>query len=699
MQQTLLSSFSSFAEVVIPGIPTPLYYGVPEGRVIDVGFQVTVPNRTRTTKGWVTKLLNGSELSERISPSVLPQIKPIIDGLLAFPAQQLEFFIWVSNYYAYPLAETIEAALPLLETKERRKLKSKLVNRLAVHESGELTLTSEQQTALQQIRNAKDRGETFLLFGVTGSGKSEVYLRAIQETIKAEGGVIILVPEIALTPQLTDYFELRLNQQIALLHSEVTKAQKQQIWEKLLSGELKVVLGARSAIFAPVHNLKLIIVDEEHDGSFKQSDSLRYNARDLAVVRSKREGCTVILGSATPSFESLMNVKRGVYKLLELKERVNRRPLPKIELIDLAKIKRSELVTPNISPQFFEALKQTVDAGDQAVILYNRRGFATYLQCESCGETVLCPNCSVTLTYHQLKEQLVCHYCGLAQPPPLKCLSCVNPRTTSIEGRDEGLGNLGKRGSGTERVVEELKGLFPGISLVQLDRDTVVSKDSYREILGAMKSGKAQLLVGTQMVAKGHDIPGVTFVGIIDADVGLSSPDFRASERTLQLLTQVAGRAGRAEKSGKVYLQTRQSRSPAIVAAIQGKFLAFAKFELDRREQLHYPPFGRLMRIILSSPSALDAQRGAHEVGLLLDKVIPSLTASLQRPGTSFKVLGPAVAPHEKLRGRYRHHLLIKCSSPPALSLLGRMIQNERALLKSYKDLRMTVDIDPVDML
>jgi primosomal protein N' (replication factor Y) len=687
-----------YAEVVIPGIPTPLIYSVPKEFSCNVGYQVLAPNRSRKSKGWVTKLLSFEETKAIIGD--VSVVRALQSAIPAFDPSQLEFFNWVSNYYAYPLAETIECALPLLEDKEKRKLKTKIVNRLSVAPTDLFSLTPEQQNAASEIEKSllQKSGKTFLLFGVTGSGKSEVYFRAVQAAVEADGGAIILVPEIALTPQLIDYFELRLNQSIALLHSDITKAQKQETWSKILSGELKVVLGARSAIFAPVKNLKLIVVDEEHDSSFKQSDTLRYNARDLAVVKSKKENCTVILGSATPSFESLINVKKGAYSLIELKERVNKRPVPDLELINLNKIKKSEMITPNISPAFYEALKPVLESGEQAVILYNRRGFASYLQCLTCQDPIVCPNCSVTLTYHQSKEQLVCHYCGLSQSPPLKCPSCVNPRLSVIEGESEKHGELSRRGAGTESIVEELKSLFPGIPLVQMDRDTVVSKDSYREILGAMKSGRAKLLVGTQMVAKGHDIPGVTFVGIVDADVGLNSPDFRASERTLQLLTQVAGRAGRAERAGRVMLQTRQPAHPAIVAATSGRFLGFAKFELDRRKALDYPPFGRLMRVVVSSTSLLDAQRAADSVGKKIVELIPKAANSIPKQ-SSFKVLGPAVAPHEKLRGRFRYHLLVKCTSAPALSLLGRLLQQERTGWKEFKDFRLVVDLDPFDML
>lgn len=689
-----LEAVQTFVEVAIPGIPHPLTYAVPGdlAEISDVGCQVTVSAKSRKATGYIISKPNEA-------PSF--NVKPIIDSRPAFHPEQLELYRWLSSYYGYPLAETIESVLPALGTRRAKRQKGSATPERLTGTVPE-RLTKEQSAALSTLSEnfAKRVFSPFLLFGVTGSGKSEVYLQLLKQLKdEAQGGAIVIVPEIALTPQLIDYFETRLGSEIALLHSELTPRARQEMWQRIYHGELRIVLGARSAIFAPVKDLRLIIVDEEHESSFKQSDTLRYNARDVAVVLGKQRNSLVVLGSATPSLETLVNVKRGNYKVLELKQRANRKPLPKVEIVDLSKIKRSEMISTNISPQLFEALRQTLEAGEQAILLYNRRGFATFLQCESCQTAMLCPNCSVTLTYHREQDQLLCHYCGLRQPPPKRCPVCCDPRTTAIEDEAvEERGILSQRGSGTERVVEELKQLFPDIPLLQMDRDSVCSKESYREILTEMRSGRAKLLVGTQMIAKGHDLPGVTFVGVVDADIGLNTPDFRASERAVQLITQAAGRAGRGELPGTVMIQTRQPNHPAIVAASTGRFMAFARYELEKRQALEYPPWGRLLRIIISSPDSEQAKNGSFKLAKLLDYSIPELLRTL--PGsTKFSTLGPAPAQHEKLRGRYRFHLLIKSNSAKALSALANRIQQLRPEFKSYKDLRIAVDVDPVEML
>lgn len=666
---------------------------------INVGYEVAVLARARKAYGWVTELITDeSEVHKRTSEF---RLKPILSAIPAFLPEQLSLYLWISQYYGHPLAETIDCTIPQFRkrrvtSKGKKKSEEKLASNTA-H-----ILTGEQQVAVDKLVSALENKtfKPFLLFGVTGSGKTEVYLQTLKRVIAEGSGAIVIVPEIALTPQLSDYFETKLGQEIALLHSELSSSDRQKMWEKIYQNKLKIVLGARSAIFAPVQDLRIVIVDEEHESSFKQSDSLRYNARDVAIVLAKQRNCVTLLGSATPSFESLINVKRGSYELLELKERANTKPVPAIEIIDLSKIKRSEMISSNISPPFYDRLKETLDCGEQAVILYNRRGFASYLQCSTCQNTVLCPNCSVTLTYHKNYERMLCHYCGLRIPPPQRCGHCLDPRTTAVEDVNAAVdrGNLELRGSGTERVVEEFKSLFPGVSLLQMDRDTVTSKDSYREILTAMRAGKAQLLVGTQMIAKGHDLPGVTFVGIVDADIGLNTPDFRASERALQLITQAAGRAGRGEKAGKVFIQTRQPNHPTIVAASTGRFMAFARYELEKRKQLQYPPFGRLMRLIVSSENSVDALLAADKIQKKISELIPEIIRD-HEDKIKFATLGPAPAPHERLRGRYRHHILVKCNSATALSRLAGAILLYRGELKTLDDARVAIDVDPMEML
>lgn len=569
-------------------------------------------------------------------------------------------------------------------------------------------LTDDQTNALQ-ILNANIKANKFsatLLLGVTGSGKTEVYIRAIQQVIALGKTALIIVPEIALTPQLLTNLQNRFDQEIAVLHSQVLASQRWGSWESLLSGETRIAIGARSAIFAPMKNLGLIIVDEEHEGSYKQSDGIRYHGRDVAVMRAKFANCPIVLGSATPSFESLLNVKRGRYQLAEMKNRVTSRPLPAIEVVDLNSIKRKEMVSENISPHLYQALCETISRGEQVIILYNRRGFSSYLQCSSCGDAVVCPSCSVTMTYHRGSNILVCHHCGHRKAAPTYC-HCRDEKVARVECDLEGnpivdaetlekVGALEHRGSGTEKVVDELALLFPTATIGRLDRDSVTERDAYRSILERVRNGETQILVGTQMIAKGHDLPNVTLVGIIDADIGLHLPDFRASERAFQLITQAAGRAGRANLVGRVVLQTREPKHPTIVAAVENRFKAFARFELDFRQGLNYPPWGRMMRIIISSQDRQQTVKFAKLVSSATRQILASLT---ENQNEQPQILGPAPAAIEKLKDRYRYHMLIKASSAKLLSELAQSLQLWKLSQKTQKQFRLVVDIDPLDML
>jgi primosomal protein N' (replication factor Y) len=611
-------------------------------------------------------------------------------------------------------------------------------------------LTPGQEKALEVIRAsiAAKKFDPILLLGVTGSGKTEVYLRAIIDVLASGGSVLVIVPEIALTPQLFDRFSSRLGAPLAMLHSQVGTTARWAAWQALLGGRLRVALGARSAVFAPVKDLSLVVVDEEHESSYKQSDSLRYHARDVAVMRAKIASCPVVLGSATPSFESLLNVRKGRYKLVEMTERATRRPVPSIEIVDLKNIKRKEMPAENVSPQLKAALDQTLSKGEQAVIMYNRRGFASYLQCGTCNEVVSCPNCSVALTFHRGRSKLLCHYCGLTLPVLRFCPICRNPKTTRDErpesakrppelagstvldlkeledetltpavspsaqadpvtkeskplperSNEKEVGILFHRGSGTERVVDELARLYPAARIIRMDRDTVGHKDAYREILGKMRSGEADILVGTQMIAKGHDLPGVTLVGIIDADVGLHLPDFRASEKIYQLITQAAGRAGRGEEPGRVLVQTREASHPTIVATVTGRFKAFARYELEYRTALNYPPAGRLLRLVISATRPASTAQIAAAVSEAASQFIQRrIDSAAEAPKVS--ILGPAVAPLEKLLARYRWHILIKSSSAKLLSGVAADLHNWSRTRDLPDGGRVAVDVDPYDML
>ena len=683
---------AQFASVLIKGVPTPLNYLIPNTQICEVGNEVQITIGKRTVTGWVVDI---KPISEAIIHKSKQQklfdnnhdLKTILSASNGFLKEQLPLFEWISNYYGCELISVIETAIPKrLKTKQRKQKEHKAIftyekpARLSTHQVAAI------EASIGSVKKAEFQAT--LLYGVTGSGKTEVYLSAIESCLEEQGAALVIIPEIALSPQFVDRFISRLNIPIAVLHSEVGPSTRWRAWENLMSGKIKVALGARSAVFAPIPNLKLIIVDEEHESSYKQSDGLRYHARDVAVMRAKFSSCPIILGSATPSFESLANVRDKKYKLLELPERATSCPLPQIEIVNLREIRSKDMPSENISPQLKSALANALKNKEQAVILYNRRGFASYVQCDTCQEVLSCPGCSLPLTFHQTRNKLLCHMCDYSQTLPEKCPSCWNKEVVRIEDQNSNHGNLFHRGSGTEKVVDEISLLFPEAKIIRMDRDTVGKKDSYREILSAMKNKHADILVGTQMIAKGHDLPGVTLVGIVDADVGLHMPDFRSSERAYQLITQASGRAGRGDQVGSVILQTREPKHPTIVAAVTGRFKAFARYEIDNRAKLGYPPEGKLLRLIISSPnrtSAIDASTQLKEY--------------LSHPSHGLSVLGPAACFYERIRNRYRWHIILKSASSRDLSLIAKKLSAWKRTIKDKNELRLAIDIDPVDML
>lgn len=669
---------------------------------------------------------------------------------LAFSEEHLAFYEWISKYYSEPLSKILDLAVPTpaygkprsgyivnkdlnnealestkltqgqravvellrqsvspLDSKTiqascgasaavlRGLVKKSLILQVEQssgddaeksHEITEITppdLNPEQQNAVNQIKRLEGKFSTTLLQGVTGSGKTEVYLSLIIEALAKGLSALVMVPEIALTPQLTERFISRLKIPVAVLHSSLRPKERWKHWSDLASGKVRVAIGARSAIFAPLKDLGIIIVDEEHDSSFKQGEGIRYHARDLALVRAKLSECPVILGSATPSLESYQNATIGKYLHLHLKERYHDAAPSSFEIVDLNNIKPWHMKSKNISPKFFAGLQSALTRGGQAFILYNKRGFASYLQCSSCEHVLGCPHCSVTLTYHRNFNSLVCHQCGFTLVPPAVCTGCG--AREKIEADAEPL--FAHRGSGTERVHEELGALFPSARIAVLDRDTASSVQDYVEILRRVREREVDILVGTQMIAKGHDLPGVIFVGIVDCDVGLHIPDFRAAERAFQLLTQVSGRAGRRSERGHVILQTRVPTHPSLVFTASSKYDEFALGELKLRKELCYPPFHKLLRIIVSSPDRNHALKRASQVAGMANSLASNLKA---------QVLGPAPAPIEKIKTLWRYHLLVR--SPSAASLQHAMKQIKR-MFQSDSETRISYDLDPHDML
>ncbi len=713
----------SCAKVAVKGYPDLLTYGITDKTTdIAIGYEVEVELRGRTERGWVISLETESDIDQKndtqkelkkntaqlslIQDSEIVNVtilKPILSAHSAFTLKDLEFYNWIAEYYGSNISEVLENAVP--QKSGTRKTAAKKNNKEIEEVSDiplpiEPTLNQQQRNAFEEITKAA-KNKTFipfLLYGITGSGKTEVYLNSIKEIIKNGNSALLIVPEIALTPQILQIFQARLGSEVGVLHSKISQGERWATWNAAKEGKLKIIIGARSAIFCPLPNLSLIVVDEEHENSYKQSDGLRYNSRDLAIMRAKFNNCPVVLGSATPSFESLLHGSKGNYKVLKLTERATKVELPKIEIVDMTKHRRVSLASSNISPELYQSIKETLDKKEQIIIFYNKRGFASFLQCETCGRTCSCPNCSVTLTYYQHNKTLSCHYCGLVKKADDVCQVCTDETQTVIESKKK-VAKLVARGSGTEKVHDELQVLFPNARIIRMDRESTTYKDSIETILDEMKSHKADILVGTQMIAKGHDIPNVTLVGFIDSDVGLHFPDFRASERTYQLIVQAAGRAGRGLIPGKVILQTNEPNHPTIIAAVKNSFQAFARYELEYRKILSYPPHGRLGRLIVSSPSNMKAEKYIKEAIEFINSQNIK-TESTESTGTiKFKVLGPTKAPIEKLRGRYRWHALIKTESAKELSRLAKEIHTSAWKIKGSEDIRMVLDIDPVEML
>jgi primosomal protein N' (replication factor Y) len=532
----------------------------------------------------------------------------------------------------------------------------------------------DQALCLERILDAVvvPRYQPFLLHGVTGSGKTEVYFRAAEAALAAGRGVLILVPEIALTPLLLRAAVARFGGVVSVLHSELSAGERHDQWWRIREGEARVVVGARSAVFAPLTDVGLVVVDEEHEAAYKQEDSPRYHARDVAVVRAKLEGAPVILGSATPSVESYHNARKGKYALLTLGTRIGARGLPRVEIVDRREaLKKGS--DPVLTPPLRAALAACLERKEQALLLLNRRGWATSLLCRECGQQAACPNCSVFLTLHGGGRTALCHYCGHQVQAPRSCGFC----------RGE---YLRLTGYGTERVVDGVRAAFPGARVDRLDRDRATRRRAVAGVLTAFEAGETDVLVGTQMIAKGHDFPRVTLVGVVDADVGLGLPDFRAAERTFQLLTQVAGRAGRAELAGEVILQSHLPDHYALRFACEQDYPAFFEHEMEFRRTMGYPPLAALLNLIVRSRDAARGARDAEAVARRLRELA----------GLRFRVLGPARAPLARLRQEHRFQILLK-GERRLLRESARTALRERFGETSWPG--VAVDVDPVSVM
>ena len=687
--------YPQYAEVSLGIAAKRLFtYGVPEeflGRVRK-GVRVLVQLRTRQRVGVVVRL--------RTKTSIRP-VKPVLAVLDSIPVlsrKMLKLLEWVASYYVAPLGAVIEAAIPsglagqaehkggqASQGKRRSRpgpfdLLSTFPSDLGQEGSapeGSLELMREQREALSMILSAVDAHQTkpILLRGVTGSGKTEVYLRATEYVLSRRRSALILVPEISLTPALLALFIRRFGRRAGILHSRLTRAQRAAQWQRARNGDAKVIIGVRSAVFAPLRRLGLIVVDEEHEGTYKQEKQPFYNARDVAVVRASIERCPVVLCGATPSLETFYNASRGKYQSFFMSQRVDNRPLAKVDVVDMRQ--QSLQDQPIFSEQARQALKEALDDGQQALLFVNRRGFSPFLTCLRCGYIFRCDHCDTTLVYHRVGNALVCHLCGASRQRPSVCDLCHSEE-------------LGLIGFGTQRVQEEAARLFPNARILRMDSDAISTRRKYERALSAIYKNEVDLIVGTQIVAKGHNFPHLALAIVMLADTILNLPDFRAAERTFQLLTQVCGRPGRHGRPGRVILQTYSADHYAIKAAASQDYELFYEEEIGFRRRLALPPVTRMAAVLVSAKQWNRAKEAARLCGEILRDRLPD----------NIFVLGPAEAPIAKLRDRYRFQALVRSYSSARLhSFLSRKFEEFKKAQIDKKGVRITLDVDPASLL
>jgi primosomal protein N' (replication factor Y) len=653
----------------------------------------------------------------------------------ALPPGLMKLAHWMSDYYMHPIGQTIEALVPKALSRAKPK-KKKFISLLPGHDArtlrgarqaellrvlsgrGEVSIESldgfsaatikslqtagvvevvekdeekqqerdefvpdappalmpEQAEAVQRIGEAVSSRafEVFLLHGVTGSGKTEVYLHAISRIAGTGQGAIVLVPEIALTPQLLSRFRKRFGIRVAVLHSGLTDRERADEYRRIQSREVDVAIGARSAVFAPFERLALVIVDEEHETSYKQDEGLRYHARDVAVMRAKLQNAVAVLGSATPSLESYYNAKNNRYRYLPISNRVDHRPMPDVEILDVKALQKPAVY----SPQLIAAIGRRIEKREQALLLLNRRGFSSVLICRDCGAVLKCLSCSVSLTYHKSERKLKCHYCDFHQPPPDTCPTC-------------GGISLHPLGAGTQRIEEDIAALFPGVKIARMDSDSVKGRQAYDTLLGRVDRGEVDILLGTQMVAKGHDFPAVTLVGVVDADVGLNLPDFRSAEKTFQLITQAAGRAGRGDAAGEVVIQTMNPGHYSLRHSMTHDYDGFYREEIVYRTELGYPPVRRMIKVEFRSAD----EKTAAEAAAAARNRIRSLMK-----GKETTLLGPAPSPLARVRGRYRFQLLLLSPRREVIRMLAAEAR-KTVEEKFGRKCRVIVDVDPVNLM
>jgi primosomal protein N' (replication factor Y) len=630
-------------------------YRVPEGIEIFVGGRVSAPFGSR--------LLTGVAVGETATPpdgiGEIRDVKRAVDRRTVVNENTLELAKWMSRMYMCSLGEALFAMIP------GGRREGEPDELLPEEDMLEHELAPQQKEAVRAV-SAAGAG-SFYLFGVTGSGKTDVYLHAAQDATVRGEGVIYLVPEIALTHQVVRVFRKAYGTRLAILHSALTPSQRLAEWLRILDGEVDVVIGARSAVFAPVGKLGLLVIDEEQEGAYKSSTTPRYHARQVAMYRASRDKARLLMGSATPSAEAYHFMSEGKLVPLRMPLRLSGGRMPTIEIVDMRREQGP------LSQSLIDAVSRTAMEGRQSILFLNRRGFSYLFHCRSCGFEMSCPHCSVALTYHKERNKMICHYCGSSAAPISVCPTC-------------GSLDVGYSGFGTEGIEEELARNFPQLAVCRIDTDAVRRKRVLQQVLTDFRQGKIQVLVGTQMVAKGLDFPGVKLVGIINADVGLQLPDFRAAERTFSLLVQVAGRAGRALPDGRVLIQTFRPGSPSVRLAQQGKLEEFYAEELLSRKQLGFPPFSRLIRILLRGKNRQKTLRALENLTAALSSILAGIA----------EVMGPAECPLARISGNFRYHTIVRCLKfQEAHSRVGRLLESWRA----PTGVQLEVDVDPQALL
>jgi len=667
----------------------PFTYRVPADleKVIQTGMRVRVPFKNHEAEGYVVRVWR------EVPRPRLKTVTACLDEKPVLSLKMLELTRWVALRYASSWGEAIENALPKWVKSGSRARKALAKDELKEKDApvetegfAKLKLTAEQAESLSKFREmmGSENPKPILLYGVTGSGKSEVYIRAIHEVLSRGRTAICMVPEIALTEQIRRFFISHFGDKLEVLHSRLGDTERFLAWTRIREGQRRVVLGPRSAVFAPLENLGLIILDEEHEGSYKQDTSPRYHVREVAQKRAEMENAVFVMGSATPSLEVMSRAESGQVLLSELKQRVDGRALPLVQLIDLKEERHIQKKSVILSRKLASEIELNLQRREGTLLLLNRRGFSTHIQCPACGFSEVCALCQVSLTYHQEEGILLCHYCNFRKEMGEKCSDC-------------GTGLMNLVGYGTEKVESEVARRWPQARILRLDADTVRKKGSHEEILKTFRDQKADILIGTQMIAKGFDFPHVTLVGVVLADVGLMLPDFRSSERTFQLLTQVAGRAGRGLKIGRVIVQTYSPEHASIRYAQKHDFGSFYRFEMPARADYRYPPFVRLVNIMIRGKDERKAHQHAREIREFLHEKLSLQEKQLNRSQSpDVEIIGPAPLPFFKLRGHYRWHVMLKIShAAPIDPALFREILR----LKKPAAVFSAVDIDPVSIL